>query len=105
MSLARPLDRFPLVRTHSVEEVREAFSRVYAKPTLEPGGRVGMLDVIFNNYQLPHIGLSYIKYGAAVRLSFPTTNYFSQLFSIGGKGEFVIGRTALPIMPGRGLVI
>jgi len=91
---ARPLDRFPIIRTRSVEQMRAALARVYVRPLLELKNRVSALDVLFNNFQFQHVGLSYIKYGAAIHLGFSETNFFSQRFPIHGKGEIIIGKNS-----------
>jgi hypothetical protein len=87
MTPARPLDRYALIRDHSVDEMRAALARIYSEFTLIPESRAGTLDIAFNNYQLPHIGMTFLKYGSAARLDFPETEYISQLFPIKGKGE------------------
>jgi AraC-like DNA-binding protein len=105
MILARPLDRFPLVRTTSVEEVREALAHIYAKPILEPEKRIRALEVSANHYELGHVGLHYNKYGAAVSVDFPEADYFLQIFSIRGKGEAIIDKISVLVVPDRGAVI
>jgi len=46
--ITRPLDRFPLVRTQNVEEMRAALARVYAKPTWRFEGKGDTADVTLN---------------------------------------------------------
>ena len=105
MNLIRPLDRFPLVRTTSIEDVREALARIYAKPIFEPEKRVRALEASVNHYELGHVGLHYNKYGAAVSVDFPEANYFLQIFSIRGNGEAIIDKTSVQILPGNSAVI
>lgn len=49
---ARPLDNFPLIRSRRVEELQDAFARVYAKPVVVPIGKGERLDTVFNNCRL-----------------------------------------------------
>jgi hypothetical protein len=104
LMLTKPLDRFPVIRTRSVEKMRAALAQVYTKPIFELQGRVRTLDVSFNNYQLQHSGLSYVKYGAPVRLEFPDTDFLSQLFPIKGKGEVLTGGTLVSMTQDSGVV-
>ena len=105
MNAARPLDRFPIIRTRSVDEVRGALARIYAKPAFEPTAGVKTLDASVNHHHLQHIELHYNKYGAAVRVGFPETDFFLQIFSLCGKGEAVIGKTTVSVGPGSSVVV
>ena len=72
MNVARPLDRFQLVRTHHTKDAREAFARVYSNQmTLKPLRAGSGIDVTVNNCPLPQIGLNYTGYGTAVTPIFP----------------------------------
>jgi AraC-binding-like domain len=102
---AKPLDNFPLVRSSDVEEVREAFARVYAKPALVPPRRVERVDTTLNNCRLQHLEVAYAGFGAAVGFEFPATGFLSQLFPICGSGEIVCGGTSLELAAGAGTVI
>jgi hypothetical protein len=102
---ARPLDNFPLIRTRSIEQARQVFSRIYTKPTLEPESRARAINIAMNNCQLQQVGLSYGTYGAAVRLGFPEADFFLQLFPIQGKGEIVISKATVPLAPDRSVTI
>jgi hypothetical protein len=97
MTPARPLDRYPVVRTRSVEEMRAALARIHTKPILVPEGRVRTPDIVFNNYQYRHIGISFGKYGSAVRVEFPHHDYHSQLFPIKGRSEILNDGTLVSV--------
>jgi AraC-binding-like domain len=101
----RPLDNFPLVRTSKIEDTREALARVYAKPALEVARGCSDLVSSINNCQLRHVGLAYGSFGAAVRLEFPATGFFSILFPVHGKGEIISGKTLVSLTVGSSATI
>jgi AraC-binding-like domain len=100
MSTVKPLDRFPVIRTRDVEELRAKLAQIYTNPALAPEGRSRTFDIAFNNYQIRHIGISFIKYGSAVRLELPHTDYISQIFPLNGDGIILNNKEAVP-MTGR----
>jgi AraC-like DNA-binding protein len=102
---ARPLDRFPIIRTRSVEEMRVALAQIYAKPELIPEGSARTLKAVLNQCALQHIKLGYAEYGAAARLQFPETNLVSLLIPHSGRGEVVVGGSSGPMTPERGAII
>lgn len=70
--------------------MRAALARVYTQVRLEPLDRHPAFDIELNNFQLPNAGISYVRYSAAVRLTFPESNLFTQKFPIRGSGEVLI---------------
>ncbi len=100
----RPLDRFPVLRTRSIEEMRDALERICAKPVLVPEDRARKLNVAFNHYQLRHVGVSFIKYGSAVRVDFPHTGYAVQMFPVRGNGEILNDRALVPLTKANSVV-
>ena len=104
-AFARPLDRFPLVRTHNVEEMCAALARVYAKPTWSVAAKTGKVDVTLNYYPLRHVGLGYTKYGVDLSGAYPESNCYLQTFPIRGRGEVTIKKFASPLGPGHGLTV
>ena len=105
MNPVRLLDNFPLIRTRSIEQARQALARIFAKPTLELDDHVRPLDVSINNYQLQDVGLTYATYGAAVRLGYLETDLFVECFPIRGKGKAIVGKTSLSLVPESGATI
>lgn len=106
MNIDRPLDRFPIVRTHSVEKTQEALSQInFSKPVLYPEGRVNKLDVVFNGCQLLQTSLSYITYGAPVRVLFPESKFITLVFPISGQGEVTGKGIASPLAAHHGLTM
>jgi hypothetical protein len=105
MDLVRPLDRYPVIRTRDIDDLREAMARLYIKPSLELHDRAKTLDATYNNCQISRVGLSYATFGTAVRLEFPESKYHVQLFPIRGKGEVVISKLTAPLTADRGVTI
>lgn len=105
MSLVRPLDAFPLIRTSSIEEMEAALARIYVKPNMEIVGRERALRAVHNHCQLQHIGITYGSYGISARLKFPMTGSFAQVFPIRGNSEFIINRTSIVVEPDRSVML
>ena len=105
MTSARPLDNFPLIRARKVEELQEAFARVYAKPVVVPARHGDGLNAVFNNCRLRHTELSYVAFGGPVAFDFPGAAYFSLLLPVHGNGEIVTGKSACAMSVGNGTVL
>ena len=101
MSIASPLDNFPLARTVDCEEVRATLARVYAEPTLQLTHGAESLDAKLNECPLHSTGLAYRTYGAAVSLEFPATDWFVQLLPLRGSGEIVSRRQSAVLVAGQ----
>jgi AraC-binding-like domain len=97
MPPTKPLDRFSVIRTRNVEELRAKLAQIYTNPVLAPEGRSRTFDIAFNNYQIRHIGMSFIKYGSAVRLELPHTDYISQVFPLNGSGIILNNKETVPM--------
>jgi hypothetical protein len=102
---SKPLDNFPVIRSSSVEEVRQAFASVYARPTLFPTHGVENFSARMNMCELRDVALGYNTFGAAVELDFPATDFLCQLLPICGGGEITVGRTSIELTPDAGAVI
>ncbi len=101
----RPLDNFPLLRSHDIEEARGCFSRMYAKPILMPTGGVDCFNATINACQLQGIALLYATFGVAAAFEFPATGLVSQLFPIRGRGRSTCGRASAALAAGAGALI
>jgi AraC-binding-like domain len=101
----RSLDRFPLIRTRSADELCDALARVYAKPRLNVESRAKTGDVTFNYCQMKDIGLGYSKYGIGVRLTYRESNFTLQTFPVQGRGEAIVDDVVSPLCPRRGLTM
>ncbi len=103
--IAKPLDNFPLMRTHSIEEVRETLARIYARPILTPARGAKMLDATMNYCPMDDLRLYYRRYGAAVWLAFPETEYLLQIVPLRGKGELIIGGVSSAMKAGATAIV
>lgn len=103
--IPKPLDNFPLMRTCSIEEVRETLARIYAKPVLTPARGARALDATMNYCPMNDLRLYYRRYGAAVWLEFPETEYLLQIVPLCGKGELIIGGVGTVLMPGTTVIV
>jgi hypothetical protein len=104
MNVARPLDRFQLVRTHHTEDAREAFARVYSNQmTLKPLRAGSGIDVTVNNCPLPQIGLNYTGYGTAVDTHFSGSRFVTLSFPLRGQAEIAINAKGALLDGWRGL--
>lgn len=105
MMVARPLDRFPLVRASHVEGAREAFSEVYSNNlTVEPLQKSGVIDITVNSCQLSQTGMNYTGYGAGVRVNFSGSRFVTLSFPIKGGAKTVIGDFERALGPQCGLI-
>ena len=102
MIYSTPLENYPVARTRSIEEAREAVAQVYARPILEPTGNTKKLDVVINNCKLKHVSLSFGTYGAAVRVEFPAVDRFVLVTCVRGEGIITSGNTMVPLRASRG---
>jgi hypothetical protein len=93
------------MRTRSIEEVRETLARVYAKPILTPTRGAKALDATMNYCPMNDLRLYYRRYGAAVWLEFPETDYLLQIVPLRGKGELIIGGVGKVLMPGTTAIV
>ena len=88
----KPLDRFPVVRTDDVDEMRDAIDLYYGEVRLSVTGESGGFHAHGNHCQLNHVGISYASYGAEVHHDYPclSTNY-SIAMAAAGSGWGKIG--------------
>jgi hypothetical protein len=93
------------MRTRSIEEVRETLARIYAKPVLTPARGAKLLDATMNYCPMNDLRLYYRRYGAAVWLEFPETEYLLQVVPLRGKGELIIGGVGTALMPGTTVIV
>lgn len=105
MRSAQPLDRFPLVRTRSAEEMRAALGQVYARPTVLPDGSSDAVDVTVNHYQADNMAVAYTRYGRGVTALYPENNFVFQAFPVRGRGEIMVGKRSTSLTPGHGVIV
>lgn len=105
MPSAKPLDKFPFIRSRDIDEVSEAIARVYGRPAIAPARGTKTIEARINRCRLPHTTLTYSSYGVGVGLDYPETEFFSLLVPIHGTGEMFCGQVAVALPTGAGAVV
>jgi hypothetical protein len=106
LNFPRPLDKYPVVRTHKAEVVQAALADIYGRPTLRLAPRATRrLDAAINECRLRDVWLGYCRYGAAVSVEFPTVDYFLHLLPARGSGELGTGKTQISLTAKTGATI
>jgi hypothetical protein len=103
--ISRPLDNFPLVRSRNVDEVREALTRVYARPTLKIADSYKTINAVMNDCRLQHVALAFGTYGTAVEVQYPATERFMLALPSCGGGELVTRKTRVTLVPGTSATV
>ncbi|AMN43665.1 AraC family transcriptional regulator [Rhodoplanes sp. Z2-YC6860] len=93
----QPLDRFPLIRTRSVDELIASVTRYYGHIDFKIPRDTKSFNVRANHCQLQSLGLSYATHGSPLEIELPAFEYFGQLFSLGGNAEAGSGRATVPV--------
>ena len=101
LSLARPLDRFPLARAQSVEELAAALAQIFGTSVVKIGRDNKKISCVINHYQLKDIGISYSRYGAAARRQFPENDFAAHGFPFGGRGKIETNEITGPLSSKR----
>jgi AraC-like DNA-binding protein len=88
----KPLDRFPVVRTNDVDEMRDAIDLYYGEVRLTVTGDSSGFNARGNHCQLNHVGISYASYGAEVHHIYPSlSSNYSIAMAAAGSGWGKIG--------------
>jgi hypothetical protein len=104
MKPARPLDRFPVFRARSVDEMRAVFAQVYGLSMfVESTARE--VDVAANCYPMKDIILGYSKYSAHMGLVFPDTVDTFHIVPVRGRGEAAVNGDVVPLRAGHGVTV
>jgi AraC-like DNA-binding protein len=106
MKQTRPLDRFPVIRARSVDELHAVFARVYGLSLLVEGNTKAV-DVAVNCYPMKDIILGYSKYSADMGLVFPDTvsDRTFHIVPVRGRGEAAVNGDVVPLRAGRSMTI
>jgi AraC-like DNA-binding protein len=96
----RPLDRFAVIRTRHLEDLRQIYASIYASPRIEIEGDSGDFSASLNNRELKDIGLSYASYNSTLRMTFPYPKSFMQFFLLRGNGEATAEHAVVPMRAG-----
>ncbi|SDR63837.1 transcriptional regulator, AraC family [Rhizobiales bacterium GAS113] len=90
MTDRRPLDQYPVIRTKSVDELREAVSNIYGDHSFDVKRDAGSFHARANHCSLGKVGLSYAGYSAGARSRFPQFDAFAQQFCVSGATQATI---------------
>ena len=101
---ARPLDRFPLVRTQNVEEMCAALERIYAKPRLLLAAGTRKVDTRIDHLSMNYVSLGTSEFGIDVTFAYRESSLFLQTFPLRGRGEASVGEFVGALEQGRGVV-
>lgn len=100
MKLASHLDNFPLIRTQSIDEVRESLAKIYAEPKIGLAPTTKTFNARINNCSLQHMSLAYGVFNVAMQMEFPAVDQFLQLIPIRGKAEISSGKSTATLTSG-----
>lgn len=94
----KPLDRFPVIRTESIDEMKAAIALYYGDVRLSVTGNSKSFRAHGNHCQLNAIGISYATYGASVSHFYPhlETSYAIPM-AAAGAGWGKIGHDAIGV--------
>lgn len=83
----RPLDRYPVIRTSDVDEMRVAVGRIYGDLALSVSRDFSGFRAHGNHCQFNDIGISYASFGAPIRQAFPHYSAgYAMPFAVAGAG-------------------
>jgi AraC-like DNA-binding protein len=99
------LDRFPALRTHNPDQVREWLRPVFAVRQFDMPRGEREFDSVFNHRQLDSLSLTYARYGAAFSAHLQQNDYFVQGFPISGAGAVLWNRQTVSVSVTSGGVV
>ncbi len=101
-----PLSRFPAVRTHDADEVRQRMADLFSVRSMEFGhGTSRTFTGHLNHRQLRDVGLVYARYGLPLTASLSHGNSYLQGFPLRGHGHYIFDHTEGDASRNRGISI
>jgi len=100
-----PLEKWPALRTLSVEEAEHALRSIYGANNFAVGKTDKPFSAHANYKTLGAISFSYCSYSSPVTIRFPEAQFYRQAFSVGGTGRLLIGGHEMPILKGHAQVV
>lgn len=104
LTVRRPLEAFPQIRTRDVDELVTSINRYYGHTSFALPQGSKAFNVIANHRQLHTIGLTYAGHGTPIRLELPAFQHFAQLFAFRGYAEAGAGRVQTEISQDKSFV-
>lgn len=102
---AKPLDRFPAIRSKSPDEVEAGVIQTYGARRFSLAKDGGALEVRANHWQSQNVALSFCSYGARVQVDFPGADFFRQQFCLTGSAVNRLGQAEHPVTKSRTCVV
>ena len=100
-----PLSRFPALRTHDVDELRQRLSGLFSVWSIDLGrGSQRSFEGRLNHRQMQDIGVSYARYGSTLMASLSHADFYLQGFPVRGCGSFVVDGAEGDVSPDHGIV-
>jgi AraC-like DNA-binding protein len=100
-----PLSRFPAVRTHDVDELRQRMSGLFSVRWLDLGRGAHNFDGRLNHHQMQDIGVSYARYGCSFEASLSHGHSYLRGFPIRGRGRYLLSGVEGSISRDHGIVL
>jgi hypothetical protein len=100
-----PLDRFPVIRTRNVDQMREAVASIYGDVRMELQGGAKDINVWGNHCPARNVGISYCTYETPIHLEFSGVDFFAEQFLIRGSAEVTIDGVRTKVTTQRASVI
>lgn len=101
-----PLSRFPAVRTHDADELRQRMAGLFSVRSMDFGrGASRTFTGHLNHRQLRDVGLVYARYGSSLTASLSHGDAYLQGFPLRGHGHYVFDRTEGDASRNRGISI
>lgn len=105
MTGAEFLRAYPLVRTDKLDALCRALARLLSNPVVEQLGRDRPLGAVQNHYRMDRVGISYGRYGAAIRFQNPEPKIISQIYPVRQSAEVTVDGTTVVVGRDGGAVV
>ena len=101
-----PLSRFPAVRTHDPDEVRQRMAGLFSVRSMDFGRDASRtFEGHLNHRQLRDVGLVYARYGSPLEAYLSHGDSHIQGFPLRGQGQYVLDGTEGEASRNRGIII
>jgi len=98
-----PLSRFPALRTHDVDELRQRLAGLFSVWSMDLGrGGQRTFEGCLNHRQMADVGVTYARYGAPLAVCLSHGDTYLQGFPIRGHGSVVNDGAEGEISPSKG---
>jgi AraC-like DNA-binding protein len=99
-----PLSRFPALRTHDVDELRQRLSGLFSVWSMDLGrGGQRTFEGRLNHRQMQDVGVSYARYGSPLAVCLSHGDTYLHGFPVRGRGSVVNEGTEAEVSPSHGI--